>query len=90
MDNVELVLISQKGLVSAFDERIKRAMQSLDAELQQLDLVRRKLEADLKDKVRRVVNVCVGWKVGKGGRVGPGQALAGRRRFPDGQSQLGA
>lgn len=52
MDNVEMVLINQKGLVNAFDERVKRALQSLDAELQQLDLVRRKLEADLKDKVR--------------------------------------
>ena len=62
MDDVEGVLIHQQGLMSSFIEKVKRALTHLDREMQQLEHVRVKLEADLRDKVRgygKSVGTCV-------------------------------
>ena len=52
MDSVEKGLLSQQGLISNFGEKVRRSIQHLDTEINHLDQVRLKLEADLKDKVR--------------------------------------
>jgi hypothetical protein len=52
MDHVEKGLLWQQGLVTNFAEKVKRSITHLDTEINHLDQVRLKLEADLRDKVR--------------------------------------
>ncbi len=51
MDEVEKVLLKQQTLVVAFIEKVKRAINHLDREVAQLEAVKAKLVADLRDKV---------------------------------------
>lgn len=54
MDDVEIVLMKQQGLIGSFVERVRRSMSQLDQEVQHLEQCRIRLEADLKDKVEAI------------------------------------
>ncbi|GAX74150.1 hypothetical protein CEUSTIGMA_g1599.t1 [Chlamydomonas eustigma] len=54
MDDVEGLLLKQQGFVSAFYEKVKRAINHVDRELAQLDMVRQRLEGDLQDKTEAI------------------------------------
>ncbi|KAG2451831.1 hypothetical protein HYH02_003607 [Chlamydomonas schloesseri] len=50
MDDVEKGLIKQQGMLGSFSDRVARAIAQVDREVSQLEAVRAKLEADLRDK----------------------------------------
>lgn len=50
MDEVEKGLIKQQGMLGSFSDRVARAVAQVDREVAQLEAVRAKLEADLRDK----------------------------------------
>eukprot|EP00798_Chlamydomonas_sp_ICE-L_P032200 gene32200-16747_t len=54
MDGVEKTLLNQQGLVSNFEMKVKRSIDHLSSELNSLDQVRQKLEADLRDKISAI------------------------------------
>lgn len=51
MDSVEKGLLWQQGMMGNFGEKVKRSLTHLDSEINNLDQVRMKLEADLRDKI---------------------------------------
>lgn len=62
MDDVEAVLLQQQGLVGTSAERVQRAIGHLDREMQQLDMARVKLEADVRDKVCAEIIKALAWR----------------------------
>lgn len=54
MDDVEIVLMKQQGLIGTFADKVKRSIQHLDHEVDQLEQCRMKLDADLKDKIEAI------------------------------------
>ncbi|KAG2492894.1 hypothetical protein HYH03_008808 [Edaphochlamys debaryana] len=50
MDEVEKSLLKQQGMLGSFAERVSRAVAQVDKEVAQLEAVRARLEADLRDK----------------------------------------
>mmetsp|Transcript_28996 Transcript_28996/g.53289 ORF Transcript_28996/g.53289 Transcript_28996/m.53289 type:complete len:519 (-) Transcript_28996:325-1881(-) len=51
MDEVEKTLLRQQGFLANFSDKVKRALAQVDREVNQLDVVRQRLEADLRDKI---------------------------------------